>query len=278
LDRQELNYNAHVEIAPGIFWVGFWDEGAGLHCNPYLIVDGDEAVLIDSGSRTHFSTVMVKVMRTGTSPQQIKRLIYHHADPDLCGNIPHVEELIGPGELEIISHKESNLFINYYSVTSPMRCIEDMNYEFCFSSGRKLKFIRTPFAHTNGCFITYDTQSKVLFSSDIFGSYDHNWDLYSSITDICSDCVMFRECMNGQCQGEEKYCQMMGIINFHRRTMPCKVALNYALDRIEELDISLIAPQHGSILATPESQQAVITQLRRIESLGINYFLQGEGR
>jgi len=44
-------YDSAVEIAPGIFWVGFYDAPSGLHCNPYLIVDEDEAVVIDGGSR-----------------------------------------------------------------------------------------------------------------------------------------------------------------------------------------------------------------------------------
>jgi sigma-B regulation protein RsbU (phosphoserine phosphatase) len=42
-------YDSAVEIAPGIFWVGFYDAPSGLHCNPYLIVDEDEAVVINTG-------------------------------------------------------------------------------------------------------------------------------------------------------------------------------------------------------------------------------------
>ena len=45
------NYESSVEIAEGIYWVGFYDAQSGLHCNPYLIIDHDEAVVIDGGSR-----------------------------------------------------------------------------------------------------------------------------------------------------------------------------------------------------------------------------------
>lgn len=93
MKSRELDYSDYVEIAEGVFWVGFADETAGIHCNPYLIVDNNEAVLIDSGSRNDFSTVMLKIMRTGTNPGNIKRLIYQHYDPDLCGNIP--QSIIG---------------------------------------------------------------------------------------------------------------------------------------------------------------------------------------
>ena len=115
----ELDYNEYIEIADGVYWVGFADKDIGLHCNPYLIVDGGEAVLLDGGSRNDFSTVMLKIMRTGTNPRNIHRLIYHHYDPDLCSNLPHMEALINCPELKIISHYENNIFINYYSAHTP---------------------------------------------------------------------------------------------------------------------------------------------------------------
>lgn len=34
-----------IEIAEGIFWVGYADNNRGLHCNPYLIIEGNEAVM-----------------------------------------------------------------------------------------------------------------------------------------------------------------------------------------------------------------------------------------
>ena len=271
MDKQDLNYKEYVEIADGVYWVGFFDESAGLHCNPYLIVDGDEAVLIDSGSRDDFSTVMLKVMRTGISPGKISRLIYQHYDPDLCGNIPHIETLINSEDLKIISHRENNIFINYYSMTTPKQCIEELGVHFEFASGRRLEFIRPPYSHSPGSFITYDVKTKTLFSSDIFGSYDYNWDLYTRIGAECRDCTPQKICPITQ-----RVCQIKGIINFHQRNMPSKKALQYALLRIEELDISLIAPQHGSLLDTPAAQEAAIRQLKELTNVGIDFFLKEE--
>ena len=71
---------------------------------------------------------------------------------------------------------------------------------------------------------------------------------------------------------------MKGILNFHRRIMTSRQALQYALDRVEELDIAQIAPQHGGILNTPEAQRAVIRQLRRLEKVGIDYFLEEQAK
>ena len=265
----ELNYQEYIEIADKVYWVGFLDENIGLHCNPYLIVDGEEAVLIDSGSRDDFSTVMLKVMRTGTTPRSIRRLIYQHYDPDLCGNIPHMEAVINSEDLKIISHYENNVFINYYSARSPKLCIEQLGMRYEFPSGRRLEFIRTPFAHAPGSFITYDTKTKVLFTSDLFGSYDCNWSLYTQIGERCGECDAPEICPN-----TKNRCQVAGIKSFHRRGMTSAKALNYALDMVEELDFSMIAPQHGSILDTRVSRETAIRHLRSLDSVGFEAFLE----
>ena len=66
-------YDRDIEIADGIYWIGFYDPQSGLHCNPYLVIDNDEAV-------------MMKILQTGIAAHQIQALIYQHYDPDLCGS------------------------------------------------------------------------------------------------------------------------------------------------------------------------------------------------
>jgi len=267
--NNELDYLQPIEIAEGIYWVGFVDEKAGLHSNPYLIVDGDEAVLIDGGSRDDFSTVMLKILRVGINPKSIKRLIYQHFDPDLCGNIPHLEAIINHKDLKIISHKENNVFINYYSSKSPKECIETMGYTYEFSSGRRLEFFLTPYSHSPGSFITYDCKTKTLFTSDIFGSYDYNWDLYYHMSEDCHTC-------NPQenCRKDNKKCHLYGIINFHQKSMNSSKALRYALEQIEKIDTSLIAPQHGSLIDLDIDRKTIIRNLKAQENIGFDYFLQ----
>jgi flavorubredoxin len=94
LKKDDIDLETSVEIADGVYWVGFYDEQAGLHCNPYLIIDNDEAMVIDGGSRPDFATVMMKILQTGIAPNKIKALLYQHYDPDLCGSIPNFEDII----------------------------------------------------------------------------------------------------------------------------------------------------------------------------------------
>lgn len=270
MSQKEIDYNSYIEIADGIYWVGFADEGAGLHCNPYLIVDEDEAVLIDGGSRDDFSTVMLKIMRTGTNPKHIQRLIYQHYDPDLCGNIPHLEAIIDNPDLRILSHSENNIFINYYSTKLPKDDIQSTGFYYEFSSGRRLEFARTPYSHSTGSFVTYDTKTKVLFSSDLFGSYDTGWDLFTGITEECGECNPSQICpITG------KTCELSGVYDFHRRIMTSTKALQFALKQIEKWDITMIAPQHGRIFNTDHSRKVVIKRLKEMKDVGIDGYLEG---
>ena len=266
---RKKDYQKPIKISEGIFWIGYVDEKDGIQCNPYLIVDNDEAVLIDGGSRTDFSTVMMKILQTGVDPKIIKHLIYQHYDPDLCGSIPHLESVISREDLKILSHRENNVFIKYYSVSSPMECIETHNFKYKFSSGRELSFIRTPYSHSPGSFITYDEKTKTLFTSDIFGSYGSVWDLY---IDLSTDCIKCNDYKN--CPQNKKDCPIDGIEKFHKKIMPSKKALNYALDKIVELDSDIIAPQHGSIIERKEDQNIIIEKLKNLKSIGIDAFLE----
>lgn len=267
--NEDLDYLQPIQIADGIYWIGFYDDNAGLHCNPYLIVEGDEAVIIDGGSRDHFSTVMLKILRLGVKPKNINRLIYSHFDPDLCGNLPHLEALIDSPELRIISHKENNTFLNYYSSVTPKLCIEDLGFEHTFKTGRKLKFYLTPYAHAPGNFITYDCKTGTLFTSDIFGSYDETWNLYGSLNEECHSCNPEKSCPIYKTS-----CPIYGIIEFHRKSMNSASSLRYALEIIEEIDPILVAPQHGSLIASKKDLQTIIRILKEEEYIGFDYFLQ----
>lgn len=260
-----------VNIAEGIFWVGYSDENRGLHCNPYLIIEGDEAVLIDGGNRDDFSTVMLKILRTGLEPSKISRLIYQHYDPDLCGSLPQFEEIINNEELRIISHTENNAFIRYYSDKTEKLDFRELGNHFDFKTGRRLEFYGTPYCHHPGSFVTYDIKTKTLFSSDLFGSYDTHWTLMLKLDGACRRCINLKECSLNYTE-----CTVRGIAKFHQITMTSNRALENALNTIEKLDVERIASQHGSIIATKEDVKTIIRQLRAIKNVGIDCLLSGE--
>ena len=59
------SYDIPVEVAEGVYWVGAGDLKlkTQLNCNPYLVIDHDEAVLIDPGSPLDFEYVLKNVQK-----------------------------------------------------------------------------------------------------------------------------------------------------------------------------------------------------------------------
>lgn len=265
IPNMNIDYNRPVKIAEGIYWIGFYDKESGLHCNPYLIVEENEAVVIDGGSRPDFPTVMMKVLQTGVAPSSIVALIYNHYDPDLVGSVHNYESIIDRKDLKIISDSANNMFIRHYYVKTALSSVGAMNYEFKFSSGRTLRFIMTPYAHSQGSLVTFDSQSGIVFTSDIFGSIDKNWELFLKLDENCHDCKDQQECMMGKSS-----CPLLAIYQFHRNVMTSEKALRLAINRIMALPVRTIAPQHGSVIRDAKDIQYISRMLASLKGVGID--------
>ena len=280
--NKNLDYERPIKLADDVYWVGYTDVKAGFHCNPYLLVDGDEAVLIDGGSRPDFSTVMMKVMETGVEPKSISTLIYHHYDPDLCGNIPNLEDLIGRKDLRIISHRENNIFIRHYAVKSRLECVQTLDYRLVLKSGRELKFIMTPYSHSAGSFVTYDNKTGILFSSDLFGSYEagDEWNLFKILKEPCRGCdnkEAFAVAAHEKfiCKKIDSVCPLPGIFNFHRRVMTSNTALRHSLTQMLKTSPAIVAPQHGSVIPEKKDIDYISSKLSLMGDIGIDGILGG---
>lgn len=267
--QSPIDYNYPVMLADGVYWIGYHDPESGLHCNPYIIIDGNEAVLVDGGSRPDFPYVMMKILQTGVHPSSIKAMVFHHYDPDLCAGIPNFEDIIGREDLMIISDDQNKAFIRHYSATSRFFSLEEMNHEYIFSSGRRLTFHNTPYAHSAGSFVTFDHVSKVLFSSDLFGGFGRrDWNLFFDYYPECRDCTDYENCPR-----KKSSCPVGDMMNFHQSIMPSNRALKMALEIMAEISFSMIAPQHGSVIRTAEKILFVFTKLSNLANVGVDRLL-----
>jgi len=267
--NDQKGYDRPIEIAEKIYWVGFHEKLSNFHCNPYLIVEGDKAVLIDAGSRPDFAVVMMKILQTGIAPEQIAALIYHHIDPDLCGSMSNMVDISNNPGLIVLSDPDNNIFLSYYIEREKCALLQSIDkYGLVFNFGeRTLQFFKTPFAHSTGSFVTYDTKTKTLFSSDLFGSLSRQWELFVELDDDCYVCEDY-----GHCIMKKGYCPLPDIFEFHKKVMPSEKALRYAMGVIRNLDIEIIAPQHGSIFNKKKDIDFLIEKLGALKGVGIDSF------
>jgi len=212
-----------IEIAKDIYWIGMYLENDPFQCHPYLIKNGDESILIDPGSMLEFEETVRKV-KTVVDIKSIKYIVLHHQDPDLVAAVPEIEKLIDRDDLLIVTHSRMSLLIKHYLVTSDYYEIDKNDNKLITPNGYRLDFRTTPYCHSPGAFVSYEPRTKTLFSGDIFGGLEESWEFYA----------------------DETY--FLKAKQFHQEYMPSKDIFNYALNKIEKLDINLIAPQHGSII------------------------------
>jgi len=55
------DYSKAIEIAKDIYWVGIYVNDDVFQCHTYLIVDGDESIIVDSGSMLEYEEVKAKI-------------------------------------------------------------------------------------------------------------------------------------------------------------------------------------------------------------------------
>jgi flavorubredoxin len=217
-----MDFTKAVEIAQHIYWVGMYLKNDPFQCHPYFIDNGDASVLIDPGSMLECDAVVKKV-NTLSSMKNIKYIILHHQDPDLAAAVPEMEKLIDRSDLQIVTHSRMVPLVKHYLIRSDYYEIDKHAHELR-SGNLYLKFITTPYCHSPGAFVTYEPSTKTLFSGDIFGGIEESWEFFA---------------------GKDYFEKAKP---FHAEYMPSRDIFNYALSKIENLDIELIAPQHGSII------------------------------
>lgn len=226
------NYEDAVAITREIHWVGFYDQQAHLHCNPYLLMDDEDNVLFDPGSIPHFPIVMRKVIDL-VNPGDITAVIAAHQDPDVCGNLAVLEDVINRPELKVVAHINTVRLIRHYGVHSDFYPVDEHDYKLTLKSGRVLEFLFTPYLHSPGAIMTYDPKTRSLFTSDVFGAIGEEWSLFA--------------------KGD--YLHAMKA--WHQNYMPCNQILRACMKRLKKLDIDRILPQHGSVLEGDQVQAAI---------------------
>ena len=217
-----MDYDKPIKIAEDIYWVGYYNTKMDIQANPYLIIDNDEAILIDPGSVLDFEIVKRKV-ESLIDLKKIKYIILNHQDPDIASSTTLFEKKLNK-DLLIICHWRTYVLVRFYGIISKFYNVNENNYEITLKSGRKIEFIESPYLHFPGAIMTYDAKSEILFSSDIFGSFSEKWELYAN----------------------KNYYETM--LSFHEHYMPGNEYLRPIMDKLDFYKIKIIAPQHGSVI------------------------------
>lgn len=245
---ETLDKISHLEIAPHIFWLGYPDTEAGYTNNPYLIIDGNESVLIDPGpGHPLFRDMVILKIQELCAPETIRYIVVQQSGAEVCGIIPYIENYLSP-DVVILCHPSAAQQMPYYGVRCPVFPVGDGD-RLQLESGRTIQFLHTPYLTTEASIMCFDEREKVLFSSELFGAVDNKW----------------------RAKADDEYLSLAK--NFMELNVASHEALSYAYARIAHLKAKWILPQHGAAI----DAAFVPKFLELLKSSNVGTALQGLG-
>ena len=223
----------HVEIVPGIHWVGGidWDlrdfhgykTQRGSTYNSYLIID-DKVTLIDTVKHYMFDEMMERI-RSIVDPKDIDYIISNHVEMDHSGSLPMI--LKEAQNAEIITSTRGEIGLKrHYKQDWNMKAVKSGD---TLSIGKRtLQFVHIPMVHWPDSMVTYSKKDSILFPNDAFGQHIASTERFDD--ELPWDIIQ---------QEAAKY--------YANIVMPYGSQVRKAIDNLSNLDIKVIAPSHGII-------------------------------
>lgn len=196
----------------------------GTSYNAYLIEGTEKTALLDTVDPTMTSVLLAQLKDISS----IDYVVCHHVEQDHSGSIPVVLDKYSSAKV-IISTRGKDMLIDHLHIPEDrIMTVEDG--ETISLGDKTLRFIHTPWVHWPETMSTYLVEDKILFTCDFFGSHLATNELYAV------DKARVYE------SAKRYYAEIM---------MPFRNIIQRNLDKIKDLDISIIAPSHGPIYNEP---------------------------
>jgi len=192
--------------------------------NEYLIIDDDDSLLLDPGGIEVFPSVF-SALSTEFDPRKIIRLFASHQDPDIISSLALWLEF-NPQVKCYISWLWASFVPHFGGNKETFMPIPDAGMDIMVGSQR-LQVIPAHYLHSSGNFHLYDPKAKILFSGDIG----------TALLPPGED-ELFVEDFDRHIRHAEA---------FHRRWMGSERAKRDWCQRVSQLDIEMMCPQHGAI-------------------------------
>ncbi len=224
-------YRLGVNIKSGELFEGMWPIPDGVSLNCY-IVQSEKTALIDLVEDCGDAPAGIEKQLESVSIEknEIDYLVLNHIEPDHTG---WLKDFIKEApDVEIVVNKKGAALVQaFYGITENVRII-DTGDSITLGNGRELVFQNIPNVHWPETMITYEVSSRILFSCDAFGSY-------GSIGEVIFDDQISKE--------EHDFFDRESLRYYANIVGSFSKFVLKAIDKLKDLDISMIAPSHGII-------------------------------
>ncbi|MCG8670315.1 MAG: FprA family A-type flavoprotein, partial [Pseudomonadales bacterium] len=189
--------------------------------NQFMIVSGREAIILDPGGIELFAPMLAAVLKF-VPVENIRYLFSSHQDPDIISSLGLWDEVLRGCTLHCPWLWEG--FVRHFGMNNiGFAPIRDEGGSVRVGD-TELQFIPAHYLHSSGNFHVYDPKSKIYFSGDV-GAALEDPGAPLDVDDF-----------------EAHIPKMEG---FHKRWMPSNTAKQDWIKRVRQLDIEILAPQHG---------------------------------
>ncbi|MGM0419565.1 MAG: FprA family A-type flavoprotein [Bacillota bacterium] len=199
----------------------------GTSYNAYFVQGSEANALIDTVEEDYAEELLNNLEKLGV--ETIDYIISNHSEQDHSGSLPEVMAAY-PEARVIATSKGKDMLIKLLHLDSER--IDIVADGDSISLGNKnLQFIETPWVHWPETMSTYLPEEEILFSCDFFGSHLATSDLFVENENEVYPAA------------KRYYAQIM---------MPFRQIITKNLDKVEKLDLDIIATSHGPIYDRPE--------------------------
>ncbi len=228
------------KISDSVYWVGAIDwsltdfhgykTDRGSTYNAFLII-ADTITLIDTVKKP-FKDEMLCRIASVIDPERIQYIVSNHSEMDHSGCLPEIIETVKPEKVFASANGVKALQAHFHDVSS----IEAVENGGTISLGNMtLTCLETRMIHWPDSMVSYLAEEKILFAQDAFGMHLATSKLFADENDRA---IMKWEATKYYANIVMPYSAIVG------KTLEALLSLN--------LDIGIIAPDHGPLWRTPE--------------------------
>lgn len=209
---------------------GIWEIANGVTLNSY-IVQGEKTAIIDGviGWDGIPETLYQSLGEIGVDPKSIDYLIVNHMEPDHSGWMSNFMKI--KDDFTVICTDKAAKMVSSFYEEENIRIVKEGD-TLDLGNGKVLSFHPVPNVHWPDTMYTYETDTKTLFSCDMFGSFGKMGD------HVFGDEMTPEEVYFFECEGIRYYSNVMTTFT---------PMLRKALNKAKEFDIKTIAPGHGPL-------------------------------
>ncbi len=223
--------------------------GSMVEANQHIIIHNGEAIILDPGGHKVYTKLFAQ-LSSYCRPSDIKYLFFSHQDPDIIAAangwlmVTDAAALLSALWMRFIPH----FGVDEY-VVNRIQAIPDEGMVVTVG-GVDLKVIPAHFLHSPGNFHLYDPVSKILYTGDLGASLGGEKDFVENFD-----------------------AHVMLMEGFHKRYIASSQPLKMWANTARQLDIEIIAPQHGAMISGKVNVERFISW---IDSLSCGVELMGD--